>query len=322
MTVKQLLGEKLALRDAYGKTLVKLGRENPDIVVLDADLSGSTRTSMFAKEFPQRFFNVGVAEANLIGMAAGFACAGKTPFASTFAIFLTGKPWEQIRQSVSHTNLNVKLVSSHGGLTVGEDGSSHQSLEDLAIMRVLPNMRIIVPADAFETAAAVEWAAKNQGPVYIRLSREKFSTLFSPAHSFEIGRASLLSEGRDAAVIACGLMTSMALRAAEKLEAEGISITVINMSSIKPLDEELLLKAARATGAVVTAEEHSVIGGLGGAVAEFLGENYPVPVVKVGVQDKFGTSGKPEELLERYGLTEKHIILAVKKALKMNKGKG
>jgi len=302
--------ELLSTRDAYGDTLVKLGRANRDIVVLDSDLSASTRTQLFAKEFPDRFFNFGVAEANMIGTAAGLAASGKVPFASSFAIFETGRAWEQIRQSVCYPRMNVKLVASHGGITVGEDGGSHISIEDVALMRILPNMTVIVPADAYETARAVEAAACHEGPVFIRLSREKFPVCFSESCTFEIGKAPRLREGDDLAIISAGLMVSRSLDAAEVLSREGIEARIINCSTIKPLDEEEILAAARGTGAVVVAEEHSVIGGLGSAIAELLMEKEPVPLSRIGIQDRFGISGKPEQLLERFGLTVEAIVQA------------
>jgi len=300
--------ELLSTRDAYGETLVKLGRVNRDIVVLDSDLSASTRTSLFAKEFPDRFFNFGVAEANMIATAAGLAAWGKIPFASSFAIFETGRAWEQIRQSVCYPRMNVKLVASHGGITVGEDGGSHISIEDIALMRILPNMTVIVPADAYETARAVEAAASHEGPVFIRLSREKFPVCFAESCAFEIGKAPRLREGDDLAIISAGLMVSLSLEASEILRRQGIEARVINCSTIKPLDEEEVLAAARETGAIVVAEEHSVIGGLGSAIAEFLMEREPVPLARIGIQDRFGISGKPAHLLERFGLTAEAIV--------------
>lgn len=307
--------EVLSTRDAYGETLVQLGRINPDIVVLDSDLSSSTRTQVFAKEFPDRFFNFGVAEANMIGTAAGLAASGKIPFASSFAIFETGRAWEQIRQSVCYPRMNVKLVASHGGLTVGEDGGSHISIEDIALMRILPNMTVIIPADAYETARAVEVAAAFQGPVFIRLSREKFPVCLGESCIFKIGKANRLREGEDLTLIAVGLMVSRALEAAVLLEREGIQARVLNCSTIKPLDEEEILLAARQTGAIVTAEEHTVVGGLGSAIAEFLMEKEPVPLVPVGIRDRFGISGKPAQLLERFGLNAECIAKAAKEVL-------
>jgi transketolase len=306
----------IATRDAYGKTLLELGRENPRVVVLDADLSGSTKTGLFAKEFPDRFFNAGIAEANMVGMAAGLASGGMIPFASTFAVFAAGRAFEQIRQSLAYPKMNVKIVATHGGITVGEDGGSHQSVEDLAIMRALPNMTVLCPADGPETSAAIRAAAAMQGPVYVRLGRAKVPVIFPGGCAFTVGRGATLREGRDLTFITTGLMSAMALDAARILEAEKISARVIHLGSIKPLDVELVLRAARETGAVVTAEEHSVIGGLGGAVCEALAEGFPVPVERVGLRDVFGQSGTGEELLAHYGLTPAHLVEAAERVLK------
>ncbi|HLO26536.1 MAG TPA: transketolase family protein [Geobacteraceae bacterium] len=300
----------IATRDAYGETLAELGAENVDIVALDADLSGSTKTGVFAKKFPERFFNMGIAEANMVGTAAGLAAVGKIPFVSTFAIFAVGRAWEQVRQSVAYPKANVKIVATHGGVTVGEDGGSHQSVEDIAIMRAVPNMTVIVPADGIETKGAIRAAAAYKGPVYIRLGRNKVPTIFPPDHRFEIGKGCELRPGKDLTFVTTGLMTAPAIAAAEILEKEGIAARVVHIATIKPLDQEIILKAATETGAIVTAEEHSVIGGLGGAVAEFLAENHPVPVKRVGVHDRFGTSGKAEELLKYFGLTAEDLVEA------------
>jgi transketolase len=297
-----------------------LGAENPNIVVLDADLSKSTRTDIFAARFSERFFNVGIAEQNLMGTAAGLALAGKIPFVSSFAVFATGRAFEQVRNSICHARLNVKIVASHGGITVGEDGASHQAVEDIALMRSLPNMTVIVPADAVQTAHAVRAAAEYHGPVYIRLGRMAVPQVYSEDYRFVWGRADVLREGRDATIVACGIMVFQALVAADVLAREGIEVTVINMAMVKPLDLETLLVAARRTGAVVTAEEHSIIGGLGSVVAEALGEHYPVPLHRVGLPDVFGESGKPEDLLEKYGLTAKHLVAAVHQVLARKKG--
>ena len=309
--------EKLSLREQYGKTLAELGKDDRNIVVLDADLAGSTKTSIFGKEFPDRFFNMGVSEQDMMSTAAGLASGGKTAFASTFAIFATGRAWEQVRQSICYPKLNVKVVSTHGGITVGPDGPSHHATEDIAVMRAIPNQTVIVPVDAYETAAAVKWAASYKGPVYIRLTREKFPVIFDESKSFEAGKSDSLRKGSDATIIACGLMTHMALEAASLLEKEGISVGVINMSSIKPIDKEAVIAAARESGAIVTAEEHNVVGGLGGAVAEVTAENAPVPVVKIGVQDMFATSGDADGLLKTCGLTTKDIMSAVKRAMEI-----
>lgn len=310
------MSQKIATREAYGAALVELGKKNRDVVVLDADLSKSTKTADFGKAFPERFFDMGIAEQNMMGTAAGFAAAGKTPFASSFAVFATGRVYDQIRNSIAYPRLNVKIGATHAGITVGEDGASHQAVEDIAMMRCLPNMTVFVPADAMETRAAVLAAAEIDGPVYIRLGRSGVPVLHDESSfNFEPGRAMVLREGKDAAVVACGIMVSAALEAAEILAGEGISVLVLDMHTIKPLDEQALVEAARATGAVVTAEEHSILGGLGGAVAEALSEHYPVPVLRVGVRDTFGESGKPQELLEKYGLTADGIVMAVKQVV-------
>lgn len=309
------MSNKIATREAYGKALLELGRKNGQVVALDADLSGSTKTKVFGKEFPERFFNMGIAEQDMVGTAAGLALGGKIPFASTFAVFATGRAWEQVRQSVCYPNLNVKVVASHAGITVGEDGGSHQSVEDIALMRVLPNMTVIVPADGVETAKAVMAMDSFVGPTYIRVGRDKVNTLFDESYDFQIGKAHVFSEGTDATVIACGIMVDMAIKAASELAGEGLSVGVINMSTIKPLDTDAIIKAAKASGAIVTAEEHSIIGGLGGAVAETVAEEFPVPVKRLGMNDTFGSSGKPAELLEHYGLTVGGIKTAVREAV-------
>jgi transketolase len=307
--------KKIATREAYGEALKDLGTANPNVVVLDADLSKSTKTSVFAKAHPERFFNMGIAEQNLIGTAAGLAAAGKIPFASTFAIFATGRAYEQIRNSIAYPKLNVKIAASHAGLTVGEDGASHQMLEDLALMRVLPNMTVIVPADAEETRQAVKAAAAMQGPVYMRLGRAGVPALFGSDYIYEIGKAVQIAEGNDVTIIATGIMVGMALEAAQKLQNEGIKARVLNVHTIKPIDREAVILAAQETGAIVTAEEHNIIGGLGSAVAEVLVETHPVPMIRVGVRDTFGESGKPDALLEKYGLTAKDIEAAVKSVI-------
>jgi transketolase len=306
---------KIATRTAYGQTLVKLGEENKNIVVLDADLSKSTKTADFAKKFPERFINAGIAEANLIGMAAGLAAAGKVPFASTFAIFAAGRAFEQIRNSVAYPKMNVKIAATHSGITVGEDGGSHQSVEDVALMRSLPNMTVIVPADAIDTAGAIQAAAAYNGPVYIRLGRLDVPVILPEDYRFELGKAVVLREGWDAAVFANGMMLGMALEAAEELAKQGIEIAVVNVATVKPLDVETIVEVSKQAGAVVTAEEHSILGGLGGAVAEVLVENYPVPMERVGLKDTFGESGAPTALLEKYGLTSDAIVKAVQKVI-------
>jgi len=271
------LSKPKATRDAYGETLAELGLEYPNIVVLDADVSVSTKTVIFAKQFPERFFNMGIAEQNMIGTAAGLSLTGKLPFASSYAVFLTGRAWEQIRQSVCYPGLNVKLVSTHSGITVGEDGASHQALEDIGIMRILPNMTVIVPSDFIETSMAIRAAAAHVGPTYVRLGRSKVSRVVPEDYKFEIGRAYVYHMGKDANIVAVGIMVAEALKAAELLRSQGIDTGVINMSTIKPIDKETLLDAAKHSGRIVTAEEHSVIGGLGEAVAAVLAEECPVP---------------------------------------------
>lgn len=297
-----------ATRDAYGETLKELGAKNPDIVVLDADLSSSTKTAIFAKAFPHRFFNTGIAEANMMGVAAGLAASGKIPFASTFAVFGAGRAYEQIRNSICYPKLNVKIAVTHAGLTVGEDGATHQMLEDVALMRVLPNMTVIVPADAAETTAAVTWAANYKGPVYIRMGRAKCEDIMPENMEFIPGKGTILKEGTDVTIIACGIMVAKALMAAKHLEEKNLSARVINMSSIKPIDKELIIESAKKTGAIITCEEHTIHGGLGGAVAEVVCQSHPVPMAMIGTNDTFGESGKADELLEKYGLTEEHIM--------------
>lgn len=311
------MSKKIATREAYGAALVELGNKNPGVVVLEADLSKSTKTAEFGKSFPNRFFQMGIAEQNMMGTAAGLAAASKIPFASSFAVFATGRVYDQIRNSIAYPRLNVKIAATHAGITVGEDGASHQSLEDIAMMRCLPNMTVFVPADAVETRAAVLAAAEIDGPVYIRLGRSGVPVLHDENNfNFKPGRAMTLRDGHDAAIIACGIMVSVAMEAAELLAAEGIAVSVLDMHTIKPLDVSAVVEAAQATGALITAEEHSILGGLGGAVAETLAEHYPVPMKRVGIRDTFGESGKPQELLEKYGLTPVALAQAVKETLK------
>ncbi|NIM07300.1 MAG: transketolase family protein [Armatimonadetes bacterium] len=305
------MSDNIATRKAYGEALVELGRANPDVVVLEADLSKSTMSALFAKEFPDRFFNFGVAEADMIGAAAGFAVSGKIPFASSFAVFCTGRAWEQVRLVVGYAQTNVKIGGSHAGITVGEDGASHQMNEDLALMRAIPGMTILVPADAVEMKLAVPAAAALKGPVYIRLGRMPVPVLFDGDYRFEIGRAAKLREGKDVALIGCGIMVDACLQAADILkEKADWSATVINMSTIKPLDRAAVVDAARTCGRVVTAEEHSIIGGLGSAVAEVLGEECPTSMARIGLKDCFGESGKPAELLEKYEMNPQDIAEA------------
>ncbi|ODA41119.1 transketolase C-terminal domain-containing protein [Desulfosporosinus sp. BG] len=314
------MADKIATRDAYGKALVNLGSENPNVVVLDADLSKSTKTADFGKKYPERFFNMGIAESNLLGTAAGLAAAGKIPFASTFAIFAVGRAFEQIRNSIAYPKLNVKIAATHAGITVGEDGGSHQAIEDVAIMRAVPNMVVLVPADGEETRQVILAAAKYNGPVYIRMGRLAVPLLFGEDYCFEIGKANVLKEGTDVAIMANGVMVSMALEAAAELAAAGISVSVVNVASVKPLDEETIVRVAQQTKAVVTAEEHNIIGGLGSAVAEVLSEKMPTPMVRIGLKDTFGESGAPQDLLEKYGLTKMDLVKAVHEVLAKKQG--
>ena len=307
---------KKATREAYGEALVELGKINKDVVVLDADLSGSTKTSSFKKVFPERHINVGIAEADLVGTAAGLATCGRTVFASTFAMFEAGRAFEQIRNTVAYPKLNVKLAPTHAGISVGEDGGSHQSVEDIALMRSIPGMVVLSPADATETKKMVFAAAEYDGPVYIRMGRLGVPVIFDEeTYDFQIGIANTLRDGKDVTIAATGLLTYEALKAAEELEKEGISVRVINVGTIKPLDGETILKAAEETKFIVTAEEHSVIGGLGSAVSEFLSEVHPTKVKKVGIYDKFGQSGTGEELLQKYELTAEKLISVIKENL-------
>ena len=309
-----------ALRVVYGETLARLGSQIPEIVVLDADLSKSTKTAIFAKKFPERFIEMGIAEQDMLSTAAGLAAGGLTPFASSFAIFATGRAWEQLRNSVCYPNLNVKLVATHGGITVGQDGGSHQAVEDLAVTRVIPNLRVIVPADPMETEQVIETVARLEGPFYVRLPRGKSADVHPSGWRFELGKATVLRPGQDVTLAACGLMVGLALEAAEALAADGIDARVINVSTLKPLDTSTLEQAARETGAVVTMEEHSVIGGLGSAVCEALSGCCPVPVLRLGIQDLFGQSGTAAELLEHYGLTVKDTVVMAREVMAMKQG--
>ena len=306
------MANMMATRNAYGEALKEIGGKNKDIVVLDADLSGSTKTAVFKKEYPDRFFNVGISEQSLMGTAAGLAAAGKIPFASTFAMFATGRAFEIIRNSICYPKLNVKIAATHAGLTVGEDGASHQAIEDISIMRSIPNMVVLNPADGVEARLCVLKAAEYVGPVYIRLGRSNVPVIFDENYTFEIGKGVELKSGEDVTIIATGIMVAKALEASEVLEKEGISARVINISTIKPIDKDIILKAAKETKGIVTAEEHSIIGGLGSAVAEVLVENCPVPMKRVGVEDTFGESGNGDERLVKYGLTPENIIKNVK----------
>ncbi|WP_143315979.1 transketolase family protein [Clostridium sp. HBUAS56017] len=312
------MGNKVATREAYGKALAELANENENVVVLDADLSKSTKTANFKTVAPERFFNMGIAEANMMGVAAGLSTCGKIPFVSTFAMFAAGRAFEQIRNSICYPNLNVKICATHAGLTVGEDGASHQAIEDISLMRSIPNMIVINPADDVETEAAIKAIANVKGPCYVRLGRMAVATVNDEKkYKFEIGKGVTLSEGTDVTIIATGIMVEAALEAKDILAKEGIRAKVINIHTIKPIDKELIIRAAKETKAIVTAEEHSIIGGLGSAVSEVISEEFPVPVLKLGVNDVFGESGKPGELLKAYGLTSADIVVKVKKAIEM-----
>ena len=315
------MADKKATRESYGAALAELG-EKYDFLVLDADLAAATKTGMFKKKFPERFFDCGIAEGNMMSVAAGIAATGKVVFASSFAMFAAGRAFEQVRNSIGYPHLNVKIGATHAGITVGEDGATHQCNEDIALMRTIPGMTIISPADATEAYAAVEAAINFYGPVYLRFGRFAVPNLTSelvPDYKFEIGKGVTYREGKDVTIVANGYMVHLAVEAADMLKAEGIDAGVINIHTIKPLDTELIVSAAKKSGAIVTAEEHSVIGGLGGAVAEVLAESYPVPVLRVGVEDKFGRSGKVPELLEIYGLTAKNIADKARAAVAMKK---
>ncbi|MEA1959578.1 MAG: transketolase family protein [Chloroflexota bacterium] len=305
-----------SMRETYGKTLVELGKSNQDIVVLDADLSSSTQTKFFAKEFPDRFFNCGIAEQNMIGIAAGLAASGKTAFASTFAVFASSRCFDQVRMSIAQPHQNVKIVATHGGVTVGEDGASHQAIEDLSLMCALPGFTVIVPADAVETEQVIRYAASTMGPFYIRLPRLKSAVLYDEGYRFEIGKAATMRDGRDATIIAVGLMVERALKAADALADEGIDARVLNMHTLKPLDEDAIVAAAAETGAILTVEEHVRQGGLGSRTAQVVGESCPVPMSFINIEDCFSSSGQPEELLEKHGLTAENIVKETKKLVK------
>lgn len=309
------MSEKIATREAYGQTLAQLASTDKNLVVLDADLSKSTKTSDFAKVCPERFVDVGIAEQNMVAISAGLATLGKHVFCSSFAIFAVGRAFEQIRNSIAYPQLPVTIAATHSGITVGEDGATHQAIEDIAIMRAVPNMTVIVPADARETAQAVRLLAEHPGPAYLRLGRLAVEQVLPEDYQFQIGKGTVLRQGDDAVIFACGLMLGKALQAAEMLAAEGVNAAVVNLPTIKPLDYELVCQIAKQCGAAVTAEEHSVIGGLGSAVAETLAENYPIPLLRVGIEDKFGQSGLPDELLTEYGLTAENICAKVKAAI-------
>ena len=310
---------KVATRDAYGKALVELGEKNPNVVVLDADLAAATKTGAFKKAFPERFFDTGIAEGNMMGVAGGLATTGFTVFASSFAMFSAGRAFEQVRNTIGYPHLNVKIGATHAGISVGEDGASHQCCEDIALMRSIPGMVIINPADDVEARAAVFAAAEHDGPVYMRFGRLAVPRVFDEDYKFEIGKAVTLKEGTDVTIIATGLMVNEAIEASKTLEAEGVSVELINMHTIKPLDKAAVVAAAKKTGCIVTAEEHNVIGGLGDAVCDAVCEEYPVPVVKVGVEDTFGKSGPAIDLLHIFGLDAANIVEKAKIALSKKK---
>ncbi|HWP52133.1 MAG TPA: transketolase family protein [Clostridia bacterium] len=315
------MGEVIATRSAYGKAIVKLADSHPELLVLDADLSSATMSNGFAKAYPERFFNMGIAEADMAGVAAGLAACGKKPFINSFAMFTAGRAWEQIRNSICYPHLNVKVVGSHGGLSVGEDGATHQCIEDFALMRAIPGMMVLCPCDGYEMEQAVKALIEYDGPAYMRLGRLAVETVTDTIenYQFELGKGVALKNGSDVTIVAVGMMVQEALKAAELLAAESISARIIDMHTIKPLDTDLLLKAAKETGAIVTSEEHNVLGGLGAAVAEYLSENYPVPVIRHGVQDEFGRSGKAQLVLKAYKLTAEEIAAKAKQAIAKRK---
>lgn len=312
---------KIATRNAYGEALVELAEKYPQLVVLDADLSGATMTKNFSKAYPDRFFNCGIAEANMTDIAAGMSTCGLKPFTNTFAVFAAGRAYEMVRNSIAYPHLNVTVVGSHGGISVGEDGATHQCIEDFALMRVIPGMTVVCPCDGNEMKLAVEALINYEGPAYLRLERPSTEIITDeiPGYKFELGKGAVLKDGSDVTVIACGINVPMAMKAAEMLAAEGISARVIDMHTIKPLDTDLVLKAAKETGCIVTSEEHNVIGGLGAAVCEYLAEAYPVPVVRHGVEDSFGRSGTYSAVLEYFGITAEIIAEKAKKAISLKK---
>ena len=304
---------KKATRQSYGEALAELGRENKDVVVLDADLAGATKTNIFAKEFPERFFDMGIAEQDMMATAAGFATCNKIPFASTFAVFATGRVYDQIRNSICYPNLNVKICATHAGITVGEDGATHQMLEDINLMRRLPNMTVISPSDDTQSKWAVKEAAKIKGPVYIRFGRAATPVIYDESTKFELGKAIQFGEGKRATIFATGIMVAEALKAKEELEKEGINIRVIDIHTIKPIDKEIIIKSAKETEKLISIEEHSVIGGLGTAISEVLTDKYPAKLIRMGMKDCFGKSGNAQALLKYFGLTSKEIIEEVKR---------
>ena len=308
--------EYKSVRSEYGKTLVELGKINPNIVVLDADLSSSTQTKLFAKEFPERFFNVGISEQDLITTAAGLSCTGKIPFVSTFAMFASGRAWEQVRNTICYSNLNVKIAATHGGITVGEDGASHQALEDISLMRSIPNMTVIVPADAEETRQAIKFAAEFNGPVYIRISRSNLPDIFDSAYKFDYKKANIIKEGKDITLITNGETLVETIDCAKILSEKGIDAEIINVPVVKPLDNETIINSAKKTNRVITIENHSIIGGLGSAVCELLSEKYPTKVTRIGTNDEFGQSGTAKELMAFYGLNAEKLARKITGLLK------
>lgn len=306
------LDNKIATRESFGKALVELGKENKDVIVLTADLAGATKTSLFEKEFPDRFINVGIAEQNLIGISAGLATTGKIPFASTFAMFAAGRAYDQIRNSVAYPKLNVKICGTHAGVTVGEDGATHQMLEDLSLMRSIPNMTVLCPSDDTQTKWAIKEMAKFDGPVYIRLARVATPVIYDENQKFEIGKMVQIGDGTDATIFATGVEVAEALKAKEELEKENINIRVVDVHTIKPIDREMIVKCAKETKKIITIEDHSIIGGLGTAICEVLSEEYPTKVIRMGMNDKFGKSGKAEQLLKYFKLDSQAIIEKVK----------
>ena len=307
------LDKKIATRQSYGEALLELGKENENIVVLDADLSGATKTKLFAKEFPERFFDMGISEQDMMSTAAGMSTMGKIPYASTFAVFAAGRAYDQIRNSICYPKLNVKICATHAGITVGEDGATHQMLEDISMMRTLPNMTVISTSDDIQTKWAVKEISKIQGPVYLRLSRLATPVIYDENEKFEIGKGKQFGDGTDATVIATGVTVAEALKAKEELEKEGINIRVVDIHTIKPIDKEIITKSAKETNKIITIEDHNIIGGLGTAVCEVLSEEYPEKVVRMGIKDEFGTSGKAEELMKYFKITSKDIVEEIKK---------
>ena len=311
--------EMIATRQAYGDALVELGEKNKDIVVLDADLSKSTTTAKFGKKFPERFFNMGVAEANMMNTAAGLATCGKIAFVSSFSIFATGRAWEQIRNTICYSGVNVKIVATHSGVSVGPDGASHQCIEDISLMKTIPTMTVVEPCDAVETRKAVLAAVAHKGPIYIRLGRAAVPVITKKEEPYTIGKANILRNGKDVAIVACGALVANSLTAADMLSKEGIEATVVNMHTIKPIDQEILVKVAKQVNAVVTAEQHVLDGGLGSAVATVLARNYPVPVEMIGIDNRFGQSGDPDILFKEYHLLPEDIVVAAKRAIERKK---